>query len=102
MFKNEIAGRHLVVQPVQVVQAVGDAGQVVGVLVVGRSGRVAVWWVDVWRHQHVSASGVKLRCHVTIVGPVKGRQVDFYEEGLLEDSLVGHSPSLLHSTGSCI
>lgn len=71
-FAEYIAGSHLVVQSVQMVQAVGDAGQVViiGVLVVGRSGHVAVGWVDIWRHQHVSASRVKLWSHVTIVGPV--------------------------------
>lgn len=67
------------------VQAVGDAGQVVvvGVLLGGRSGCVAVWWVDVWRHQHVSASGVELRCHVTIVGPV-GEGVELYGGQSLE------------------
>lgn len=61
------------------VQAVGDAGQVViiGVLVVRCSGHVAIRWVDLWRHQHVSASRVQLWCHVTIVGPVQGRQVMF-------------------------
>lgn len=71
-FAECIAGSHLVVQSVQMVQAVGDAGQVViiGVLVVGRSGQVAVGWVDIWRHQHVSASRVQLWSHVTIVGPV--------------------------------
>lgn len=43
---------HLVVQSVQVIQAIGDAGQVViiWVLLIGWSGQVAVGWVDIWRH----------------------------------------------------
>ncbi len=40
---------HLVVQSVQVIQAVGDAGQVVitRVLVICWSGQVAIGWIDI-------------------------------------------------------
>lgn len=49
MCTNNKTAAHLVVQPVQVIQAVGHAGQEVGtqVLLVRQSGQVAVGWVDI-------------------------------------------------------
>lgn len=75
---------HLVVQSVQVIEAVGDAGQVVvpRVLLIGRSGQVAAGWVGIGRHHHGIIIGVQVgrRGHVTIIRSAKGESVEVFRE----------------------
>lgn len=51
---------HLVVQSVQVIQTVGDTGQVgmTRVLVIRQSWQVAIGWIDIRRHHHATTGGV--------------------------------------------